>query len=819
MAAADPPLTRPGGTGDPPNRSAAPPAPQGPVPLAPAERRLRWYLAFLVAYCAVGFVIFQLPVFIPAFGAFARHPGYLTNTAVKMSALLLLALLASGDRARFRHLMTIFVVAYSTCVLTAIPVLLWVIAPGQTFVLLGCELSLRAALGSVAAMEAALIAGLWWFARAADRARMALRYLSPAQFRALEAVAEVVVHGSDERIPAEAVARNVDVYLSELQARSKWMVRLVLLVLQWSPLISLPPRPPLSFLAPDERLAYLDRRFHRGVLLRWGPRWLRAPLQAMIRFAKQLSYLGYYNDPRTYKSVGYTPFSGRPPGAPRPAGPLLRVEDAGTVGGAPLEADVVIIGSGAAGAILAHELACTGKSILMLERGPHVERREITEDEARMFARLYSDGALQLTRDYRFQVLQGQAVGGSTMVNNAVCIDPPPDVLDAWKRLGAGLDVDAVLESVRRVRDLIGAQQQDHHANPIATAFAAGASALGLGEVHRVDANIAGCRGCGYCNIGCAFGAKLAMTERVLPDAQARARQHGGDLRIVPDCEVRRLARERGRVEAAHCRIAGRPVRVKGKSFIVAAGAIASSLLLLRSGLGGRNVGRRLSFNIGAPMTAVFPTTMNAYDGLQISHYLELDVGGRCLLETWWNPPAAQSLVMPGWFNAHFDNMRRYARMGAVGVLMGSEPAGTLYPSRALVGLDLNYTPSPPEIDRLLRGLALAGAILLEGGATTLLPPTFEYVELGEQDNLLDRLRKTVRDASDLNLNSGHPQGGNALSDDDAIGVVRSDFAVRGAANLFLCDASIFPSALGVNPQLAVMALAHYAAPCIAPRL
>jgi choline dehydrogenase-like flavoprotein len=798
---------------------AGDPPPAGPAPAAPAERRLKYYLTFLIVYCAVGFVIFQLPVFVPAFGPFARHPGYLTNTAVKMSALLLLALLASGDRARYRHLMTIFVVAYATCVLTAIPVLLWVIPPGERFVLLGCELSLRRALGGVAVMEAALIAGLWWFARAADRARMGLRYLSPAQFRALEAVAEVVVHGSDERIPAEAVARNVDLYLSELQARSKWLVRLVLMVLQWSPLISLPPGPPLSFLAPDERLAFLDRRFHRGVLLRWGPRWLRAPLQAMIRFAKQLSYLGYYNDPRTHASVGYTPFSARLPGIRGPAGPLLRVEDADTVGGAPLRADVVVIGSGAAGAILAHELACTGKSILMLERGPHVERRQITEDEARMFARLYSDGALQLTRDFRFQVLQGQAVGGSTMVNNAVCIDPPRDVLDAWNRSGAGLDVDAVLRSVGRVRDLAGAQSQDHHGNPVATAFATGASALGLGQVRRVGANIAECRGCGYCNIGCAFGAKLAMTERVLPDAQARARQCGGDLRIVADCDVRRLIRQGGRVVGAHCRIGGRPARVTGTTFVLAAGAIASSLLLLRSRLGGRNVGRRLSFNIGAPMTAVFRDTMNAYDGLQISHYLELDVGGRCLLETWWNPPAAQSLVMPGWFSAHFDNMRRYARMGAVGVLVGSEATGTLYPSRAFFGLDLNYTPSPPEIDRLLRGLAITGAILFEGGATQVLPPTFEYIELGERDNLLDRLRETVKDASDLNLNSGHPQGGNALSDDDAIGVVRSDFRVRGVENLFLCDASIFPSALGVNPQIAVMALAHYAAPRVKQHL
>jgi len=73
-----------------------------------------------------------------------------------------------------------------------------------------------------------------------------------------------------------------------------------------------------------------------------------------------------------------------------------------------------------------------------------------------------------------------------------------------------------------------------------------------------------------------------------------------------------------------------------------------------------------------------------------------------------------------------------------------------------------------------------------------------------------------VRDASDITLGTGHPQGGNVLSTDPARGVVDPDFKVYGYDNLFVCDASVFPSSIGVNPQLTVMALAHYAAPFIA---
>jgi hypothetical protein len=207
------------------------PEPHGPSEHSPQTRRLKAYLRFVVLYCAVGFVIFQLPTFIPAFGPFARRPGYLTNTAVKMAALLLLSLLAASDPARFRHLTAIFALAYSTCVLTAAAVLIWVVEGGETFVLLGHTLPLGKSLAGVAVMEAAVILGLAWLARAADRAQLGLAYLSPAQFRALGAIADVVVRGRGESVPAEAIARNVDAYLAELKAPSKWLVKVVLLAL------------------------------------------------------------------------------------------------------------------------------------------------------------------------------------------------------------------------------------------------------------------------------------------------------------------------------------------------------------------------------------------------------------------------------------------------------------------------------------------------------------------------------------------------------------------------------------------------------------
>jgi choline dehydrogenase-like flavoprotein len=79
----------------------------------------------------------------------------------------------------------------------------------------------------------------------------------------------------------------------------------------------------------------------------------------------------------------------------------------------------------------------------------------------------------------------------------------------------------------------------------------------------------------------------------------------------------------------------------------------------------------------------------------------------------------------------------------------------------------------------------------------------------------LERLDQIVLDPSYIALGTGHPQGGNALGADPRRGVVGPDFRVHGYENLYVCDASVFPSSLTVNPQLTIMSLAHYAAPLI----
>jgi choline dehydrogenase-like flavoprotein len=212
---------------------------------------------------------------------------------------------------------------------------------------------------------------------------------------------------------------------------------------------------------------------------------------------------------------------------------------------------------------------------------------------------------------------------------------------------------------------------------------------------------------------------------------------------------------------------------------------------------------------MGAPLTAEFADKMDAYDGLQISHYgLPRDNG--YAYETWFNPPVAQALNMPGWFRRHYENMRLYDHLMAVGVIVGTE--GNARVRKALTGgADIVYTPAARDLATMAKGLRQLAEILFAGGAKRVMLNTWAYEEFGPDDDL-DRLVEAVKRPGYLTLGTGHPQGGNAMSRDARRGVVDPSFRVHGYDNLYVCDASVFPSSLTVNPQLTVMTLAHYAA-------
>jgi choline dehydrogenase-like flavoprotein len=654
---------------------------------------------------------------------------------------------------------------------------------------------------------------------AGDAAPGDRRFLAGPAFSALSAIAEVSVDTT--LVPPREVAANVDRYMGRFRAQRKWVVNVGLIGLWLYPLRFL--RAPLPKLKPEARREFVETRFVAGVAYP-RIRFLRRLVQAMFRLSMQMAYLGYYGDERTFERVGYQPFSKRPRYAEAVRElavdrPRVTSISPGAVNGDTLSADAVVVGSGAAGAIVAYRLAEAGKRVLVLERGRHLDPSEFTEDEVEQISNLYADGALQLSRDFSFQVLQGMCVGGSTVVNNAVCFDIPTEVLSHWNgKLDAGLDEGRLADSFAEVRSWLQVMRPPSpYLQAGAQKFLEGVQNLGLDNgsngLDVVEANISNCPGSGYCNIGCPFGTKLSMLDKVLPDGQLN---FGVDrLRVLPECRAERIERDGSRATGVVASLAGgRRLRVKADTVVVSAGAIASSWLLMQSKIAKGRAGRGLHFNIASPITADFEDELHSYDGVQISHYFEPPHERGFVMETWFNPVVSQALNMPGWLRDHEQNMGRFRNLTAAGVLVGTTKPGRL--SSALTGgADIVYTPHKDDVRTLIEALKLLGRIYLAAGALRVMPSTFQFHELRSAEEL-DQLDEYVEKTGYLSIGTGHPQGGNAISRDAARGVVDERFRVHGFDNLFVCDASVFPTATTVNPQLTVMALAQYAAPGIA---
>jgi choline dehydrogenase-like flavoprotein len=645
------------------------------------------------------------------------------------------------------------------------------------------------------------------------------RFLPRMARKALAALAEVAVDA--ERLAPEQVADNVDRYMGSFRAQRKWVVKLALIGLWLYPLRFL--RPPFPTMGREKRREFVEKRFISDIA--YGRvHFARRLIQAMFRLSMQMAYLGYYSHESTFESVGYKPFTKRKrfPKELRsvPAGlPTVNCLSPTDLDGDTISADAVVVGSGAAGAIVAYRLAEAGRSVLVLERGLHLHPSKFSENEVEQISNLYADGALQISRDFSFQVLQGMCVGGSTVVNNAVCFDLPPAVLEIWNgpEHRAGLDEQRLEQSFRTVREWLRVTSPPSKLlQGGARKFVEGAEKLGLTaptyKVDVVEANIADCPGSGYCNIGCPYGTKLSMLDKVLPEGQEN---FGDRLRVLPECRAERIEARGGRAEAVVARLGGdRKLRVKANTIVVSAGAIASSWLLMQSGIGKPRAGRDLCFNMASPITAEFDEDLDSFDGVQISHYLQPPASSGFVMETWFNPVVSQALNMPGWLDDHRNNMSRFRRLTAAGVLVGTREPGRLR-SALTGGVDIDYTPGEQDVKTLIGALKLLCRIFLAGGATRVMPSTFRFHEFTDESEL-DQLDDYVRNSHYLSIGSGHPQGGNAIGGDSSTGVVDASCRVHGFENLFVCDASVFPTATTVNPQLTVMALADYAAPGMA---
>ncbi len=461
--------------------------------------------------------------------------------------------------------------------------------------------------------------------------------------------------------------------------------------------------------------------------------------------------------------------------------------------------DVCVIGSGAGGAVIAHAAAKAGRRTLIVERGPYVKSHEMTHEENAMFARLYKDGALQMNTSLDMFILQGSAVGGSTVLANMVMLRPPAHVIDEWIALGAAIDRKKLDRSLSRIETLLGVTDVHDPANvsPSSRLLMEGAKAIGLSPKWMPKA-LGDCVGCGGCNLGCCFGHKRSALTTFIPWAEAEG------ARVLADTAVEAIEHRRGRAIGVRTRDAF----ITAEQIVVACGAIGSPGLLLKSGIT-KNVGTRASFNIGSLLLLELDEPIDDFDGDQMTAYAP---GPGFTIEPVHQGPMTTALSTPGWFSEHAAAMRRYRQHTFATALVPTRPVGRIVHSRFFGHEETNFRLPEEDLATLRRGLATTARAFFAAGARRVFLPTADAIAIEGPDEL-GAIDRVLTSPKRFNLGSAHPQGGVPLGD-----ALDDDFALHGFDNLFVCDASVFPTSVGVNPIESIMGLADYAAPRILAR-
>jgi choline dehydrogenase-like flavoprotein len=484
-----------------------------------------------------------------------------------------------------------------------------------------------------------------------------------------------------------------------------------------------------------------------------------------------------------------------------------------------IEADVVVVGSGAGGSVAAALLAQAGKRVVVLESGPRADPMDYTQLEAAMFSQFYLDHALAATDDLGVVLLAGACVGGGTTINWCTSLPISEKVAAQWARDSGGIDF---LSSLQPHYDAVArrleiAPTDDH--NPNNAALLRGCRALGW-HAGCQPKNSVGCgEGCGYCGFGCSYGAKRSTQATYLRDAVAAG------ATIFAETQADQVLLEHASARGVAATYKGRRFHVHAPLVVLAAGSLRTPGILARSGVTSAHVGRHLKVHPTTALFACFDERIETFKGPMQTAYSDqfgdLDDAYGAKIEVAPAHPGLAAYSLP-WRSReqHAALMRDTPYAAALISLTRDRDEGS-------VGLDeradVRYQLSDYDALHMLTGLSGCIEIAFAAGARKVVTLHQQTMELSRDEATPER-RKAFAEtivtsspaANRLAVYSAHQMGTCRMNRDPANGVVDERGAVHALKGVYVADASVFPLASGVNPMLTIMALAHRTASGIA---
>lgn len=482
-----------------------------------------------------------------------------------------------------------------------------------------------------------------------------------------------------------------------------------------------------------------------------------------------------------------------------------------------VRADVVVIGSGAGGGTVAQRLVPlveAGQRVLVVEQGPRFRDEEFTGDEVTMAPALYADAGGFLTAQGTMTLAFGRAYGGSTVVYTGTSLPPPERVIRAWEVPGLEHG-DLVARTARYVGENNVHLLPDEEINENNRLFVRGAQAAGF-VPHQFPVNVRGCKGSSLCNLGCPNGAKQGTHKVQLPRAEA------GGVEIVTRAEALRLEDRAvvARVHAGPVGALGEPsewepgtYRIAADRVVVAGGAVGSSALMLRSGMGSRlpRLGHAFTAHPAFILVAEHARPITNDVGHPKSFYVDRGEEEGFVLETCMYFPFVTAKNLTGFGPEHEALMRAFPRLQMILVLACDKAD-----SRNRVTVDgagnpvVHYTFTPRVVESMVAATRAAARIFFAAGAERVhAPPAAPpLLDRSEAHRLDERIQARHFLPGRLSVSAAHLMGGCAMGRTAADSVTDAWGRVHGLPWLRVADSSLFPDSIEINPYLTIMALA-----------
>ncbi len=477
-----------------------------------------------------------------------------------------------------------------------------------------------------------------------------------------------------------------------------------------------------------------------------------------------------------------------------------------------IECEAVVVGSGAGGGVVAKELAERNIATVIVEEGRYWTRKDFTGQAVEAFRKFYrSPGEMLAFGNTVIGLPMGRMVGGSTAINTGTCWRTPEWILARWvKELKlTELSPEKLEPYFRRVEAILRVEEaKDEVIGGIKNVIARGCDALGF-RYCPVRRNAPDCDAQGVCNFGCPTDARLSTNVSYIPDAL-----RSGAM-LMEETRADRILIERGKavgieVESVKTR---KKLTIRSKVVILACGSIMTPALLLRQKLCNSSglVGKNLTIHPGVDVGAFFENddisphkhTPQGYciDSLHKEGILFLHAG---------LPIDTGAIAVPYIGEKFSEVMSGYEHTAWFGAMIEDSPSGRvlLFKGKPLV----LYWLKKREIELLKKGVVTLSRIFLHAGAKYVFPPVRGIDELRSLRELDYLIHKRISARDFRAIVAFHPLGTCRMGIDPATSVVNTSHETWDIKNLYICDGSVVPTSIAVNPQETIMALATRAA-------